>query len=73
MDYRLVFDTIGLLSNNQIAEILNAIQPIEVKNHQQANKRLLLYVVFPVEQKVDVDWVNNKVQDIEFCSCIEVK
>lgn len=73
MDYKLVFDTTGFLSNNQIAEILNAIQPIEVREHQQANTRLLLYVVFSAEQKVDVDWVNDRVQDIEFCTCIEVK
>lgn len=73
MKYKIIFDTTGLLSNNQIAQILNCIQPMEVFDHQQANKRLLLYASFDKSLDINVEYINDKVQELDFCSCCEVK
>ena len=70
MKYKIIFDTTGLLSNNQIAQILNAIQPKEVESHQQATNKLLLYASF--DNEIDVAYINNRLTNIDFCVCKEV-
>ena len=67
---KLIFATKGILSVQQIANILNLIKPFSVEDHQQANERLIIYCSFYNE--ITADEINDLIPSLGYAECISV-